>query len=55
MNIPNKVTKMAVTIDNSIDCAKKNEACLSFFSPIAFDIKDVVPMLKPTPIAIIIK
>ena len=50
-----KSKDVSTAIGKAIDCAKKNEPCLSFFSPIAFDIKDVVPILKPTPIATMIK
>ena len=51
--------KVVMTIDTSIDRIKDWEKILpafsKLFSPILFAINDVVPILKPTPSAIIIK
>ena len=49
------VTDIATMTAISIACARNNEALFSFFSPIALAISDVVPILIPTPSAIIIK
>ena len=49
------VTKIATIIEITIAWANNKEALLSFFSPIALAISEVVPILIPTPSAIIIK
>ena len=50
---------VVITIDTRIERIKDWEKILpefsKLFSPILFAINDVVPILKPTPIAIIIK
>ena len=53
--MPIMVTSIATITDINTAWAKYNEALLSLFSPIAIAINDVVPMLIPTPSAIIIK
>ena len=53
--IPMIVTNIATNIDINTACAKNREALLSLFSPNAFAIKEVVPILIPTPRAIMIK
>ena len=55
INIPIMVTIIAKITPNKTDCAKYREALSSFFSPREFEIRDVEPILIPTPIAIIIK
>ena len=53
--IPIIVTDIATMIAIITAWAKNKDALLSFFSPIALAISDVVPILMPTPRAIIIK
>ena len=53
--IPIKVTINATKIESKKDCVKIFPELFKLSSPILLAIKDVVPMLNPTPKAIIMK